>query len=156
MKEIQLTFLQEQVSCRARLLEDKAPATAAFIWRLLERPLELEAIHAMFTGRELSVTLPHGENDGGLALPKENQTMFPLPGDLIWNAYAPYEWQGVPHPVYDFGIFYGRECRIFLPTGWRPSNHFGVISENLEAFARVCALCQRQGVKAIRLERAEA
>lgn len=153
MKCIRLYFTKEKVGCVAALIEDRAPQTSAFIWELLRQPLELEAIHAMFTGRELSVGVPYEGMEGGLSLPKENQTMFPLPGDLIWNAYAPYEWQGTPHPVCDFGIFYGRESRIFLPAGWRPSNCFGTIVENLEAFAVVCAKCQREGVKKIRLER---
>jgi hypothetical protein len=153
MKRIRLSFDVEKTSSVAILLEDRAPQTSAYIWELLQHPLELEAVHAMFTGRELSVNIPYEGCENGLVLPRENQTMFPLPGDLIWNAYAAYEWQGIPHPVYDFGIFYGRESRILLPAGWRPSNCFGTITENLEAFASVCAKCQREGVKRIRLER---
>ena len=61
---------------------------------------------------------------------------------------------GTPRAVYDFGIFYGPEARILLPTGWRPSNHFGDIVENLDEFAAVCARCQSEGVKLIRIERA--
>lgn len=79
--------------------------------------------------------------------------MFPLPGSLVWNAYRPYQWLGTPRAVYDFGIFYGPESRILLPTGWRPSNHFGDIVENLDEFAACCARCQREGVKLIRIER---
>lgn len=156
MKRIRLTFVEEGVCAIAELLEDQAPQTARMIWELLEQPLENEAIHAMFTGRELSFGVPESRlsQEQAFALPPENQTMFPIPGDLVWNAYLPYQWQGLPRAVYDFGIFYGRECRILLPTGWRPSNRFGVIVENLEAFAQVCARVQREGVKRIRLERA--
>ena len=155
MNKIKLTFVDEGVSAAATLLEDKAPATAAMIWRMLETPVENMAIHAMFTGRELSFGIPNERMDEETIfdLPPENQTMFPLPGDLIWNAYRPYQWLGTPHAVYDFGIFYGPESRILLPTGWRPSNHFGTITENLEEFAAVCARCQREGVKKIRIER---
>ena len=155
MKKIRMTFVEEGVSCVAVLLEDKAPQTAQMIWDLLETPLENKAIHAMFTGRELSFGVPNERMDESTIfdLPPENQTMFPMPGSLIWNAYRPYQWLGTPRAVYDFGIFYECESRILLPTGWRPSNHFGDIVENLDEFAACCARCQREGVKLIRIER---
>ena len=155
MKKIKLTFVEEGISAIAVLLEDKAPQTARMIWDLLETPMENDAIHAMFTGRELSFGVPNDRVDESTIfdLPPENQTMVPLPGSLIWNAYQPYQWLGTPRAVYDFGIFYGPESRILLPTGWRPSNHFGDIVENLEEFAACCARCQREGVKKIRIQR---
>ena len=133
-RRIKLTFVEENVSCIAELLDDKAPQTADMIWNLLESPMENHAIHAMYTGRELSFGVPNDRVDESTIfdLPPENVTMFPLPGSLIWNAYKPYQWLGTPRAVYDFGIFYGPEARILLPTGWRPSNHFGDIVENLE------------------------
>jgi len=154
MKKISLTFVEENVSSEAVLLEDKAPETSKFLWEALERPFEGLAIHAMWTGRELSFPIPADRIDRkALELPPENQTVLPIPGDLIWNAYHPYQWQGVPYPVYDFGIFYGRDSRILLPFGWRPSNHYGCITENLEAFAEVAARCQSEGRKQIKIER---
>ncbi|MEG1548492.1 MAG: DUF3830 family protein [Clostridia bacterium] len=155
IKRIKLSFVDENISAIAVLLEEKAPATCKMIWDTLKTPLENKAIHAMYTGRELSFGVPNDCMDESTIfdLPPENQTMFPLPGSLVWNAYRPYQWLGTPHAVYDFGIFYGAESRILLPTGWRPSNHFGDITENLEQFAAVCARCQREGVKTIRIER---
>ena len=155
MKKIKLTFVEENVSAVAVLLEDKAPQTAQMIWDLLETPMENKAIHAMYTGRELAFGVPNDRVDESTIfdIPPENQTMFPLPGNLIWNAYRPYQWLGTPTAVYDFGIFYGPESRILLPPGWRPSNHVGDIVENLDEFAACCARCQREGVKLIRIER---
>jgi len=156
-KRIKLTFLKENVSAVAELLFDLAPKTCRCIWELLKSPVEGQAIHAMWTGRELSFPIPAARfpNDEGLAVPPENQTVIPIPGDLIWNAYHPYQWQGNPEAVYDFGIFYGRDSRLLLPVGWRPSNRFGSIVDNLEAFAVVCALCQREGFKSLQLSRLE-
>ena len=155
MKQIKLSFVEENISALAVLLEDQAPETCRCIWELLKDPLEQNAIHAMWTGRELSYPVPAKmfPNDEGLRIPPENQTVIPIPGDLIWNAYASYQWQGNPNPVYDFGIFYGRDSRLLLPVGWRPSNRFGRITENLDSFAAMCARCQREGEKRIRLER---
>lgn len=154
-RKIQISFVDEGVTAVALLLVDMAPKTCDCIWELLETPVEGLGIHAMWTGREISFPIPADRfpKDEGLSVPPENQTVIPLPGDLIWNAYRPYEWQGNPKPVYDFGIFYGRDSRLLLPVGWRPSNRFGMIVENLEDFADVCARCQREGRKTIRLTR---
>lgn len=154
-KIITISFTEEQVACKAVLLFDKAPKTAQCIWDLLEEPVEGLGIHAMWTGREISFPIPHERfpNDEGIKVPPENQTVIPVPGDLIWNGYQPYQWQGNPNPVYDFGIFYGRDSRLLLPVGWRPSNRFGMIVENLDDFAAVCARCQSEGRKMIRVER---
>jgi len=40
-----------------------------------------------------------------------------------------------------------------LPMGWRPSNLFGQITENLTDFAKACARVQLEGRKRIRIER---
>jgi len=153
-KRIKLTFVEEGVSAIAELLEDKAPKTCEMVWNALEEPLEGKVIHAMWTGRELSFTPPAGRfPEDAWKLPPENQTAFPIPGDLIWNGYAPYQWQGAPHQVLDLGIFYGRDSRILLPVGWRAGNLFGTIVENLEEFAKVAARCQSEGVKQIRISR---
>ncbi len=151
---IELLFIDEGVAARATLLEDKAPSVCRMLWRAMEPPFEGMGVHAMFTGREISFPLgPDRIEEAALALPPENQTLFPIPGDLVWNAYHPYQWQGVPEPVYDFGIFYGRDSRILLPTGWRPSTHFGCIDENLDEFAAVAARCQLEGRKRLRIGR---
>ena len=81
MKKIKLTFVEENVSCIAELREDKAPQTAQLIWDILETPMENKAIHAMYTGRELSFGVPTDRADEArvFALPPENVTMFPCP-----------------------------------------------------------------------------
>lgn len=114
-------------------------------------------VHAMWTGRELSlgITPERFPDNEGPRLPPKSQTVLPIPRDLIWNGYHPFQCLGNPNPVYDFGTFYGRESRLLLPVGWRPSNRFGAITENLDEFATVAARCQLEGKKLVRLERAE-
>ena len=154
MRKIKITFVEENVSAIAVLLDDKAPKTCDMIWKLLESPVENHGIHAKWTGAEISFGIPADRlpQKSGF-VPPENQTVIPIPGDLIWNAYEPYQWFGNPLPVYDFGIFYGRESRLFLPGGWRPSNRFGEIRENLDEFAIMCAKCQTEGIKLIKIEK---
>ena len=153
--QVKITFVEEQVSCLADFVPDKAPRACNMLWdALAEGPFEGHGIHAMFTGREISFPVDHRRLDPNTALnlPPENQIVLPIPGDLVWNSYHPYQWQGVPNPVYDFGIFYGRDARLLLPVGWRPSTLFGHIRENLEEFAAVCARCQSEGRKQMRIE----
>lgn len=154
MKRLKLEFVDEKVSAIVQLLDDKAPETCRLIWDILESPLDGMVVHAMFTGRELSFTPPNDRvPERALQLPPENQIVLPIPGDLVWNGYRPYEWQGLPYPVYDLGIFYGRDSRLLLPVGWRPSAHIGVVVENLANFASVSARCQTEGKKELRIER---
>ncbi len=155
MKKLKVSFPDENVSAIAVLLEDKAPATCNCLWNALETPVEGLCIHAMWTGREISFPFPGGAfpKDEGLHLPPENQITIPLPGDIVWNAYAPYQWQGNPNIVYDFGVFYGRDSRLLLPMGWKPSSLFARIEEELAPFAQVCARCQGEGRKKLRIER---
>jgi hypothetical protein len=154
MKQIRITFVDEAISCVADLFEDKAPKTARFIWDMLSGPVEGLGVHAMWTGREISFPIAADLIPGDVGfVPPENQTVIPTPGNLIWNAYYPYQWFGNPNPVYDFGIFYGPDSRLFLPMGWRPSNLFGQITENLTDFAKACARVQLEGRKRIRIER---
>lgn len=154
MRKIKITFVEENVSAVAVLLDEKAPKTCDMIWKLLESPVENHGIHAKWTGAEISFGIPADRlpQKSGF-VPPENQTVIPIPGDLIWNAYEPYQWLGNPLPVYDFGIYYARDSRLFLPVGWRPSNRFGEIRENLEEFAIMCARCQTEGIKLIKLEK---
>lgn len=155
MKKIKISFIDEKVEAIANLLEDKAPVTCACLWKALKSPVEGMCIHAIWTGREISFPFPREvfPCDEGLHLPPENQITIPLPGDIVWNAYSPYQWQGNPNIVYDFGVFYGRDSRLFLPMGWKPSTLFATIEENLVSFAEVCARCQSEGKKRLRIER---
>jgi len=155
---IELDFYQEGVRVRARLLTELAPATCEAIWRLAGLQPTLTGVHAAFTGRELSVRIPKdiAAQAGGLeALPPENQTVLPLPGDLVWAYLPPYAWGGVPEPIYDLGIFYGRDSRLFLPVGWVPGNRFAQVdSDDLAALADVASRAQVEGKKMLILRRA--
>jgi Protein of unknown function (DUF3830) len=155
---LEIDFPHERVLVRARLLEDLAPRTCAAIWRLAARAPQLLGVHAAFTGRELSVRVPANlasQVDGLDALPPENQTLFPIPGDLIWSQLPPYTWTGVAEPLYDLGIFYGRDSRLLLPVGWLPGTRFAeVLPDDLPALAQLAARSQVEGAKPLILRQA--
>ncbi|MBV9280526.1 MAG: DUF3830 family protein [Chloroflexi bacterium] len=141
----------EGTRIRARLLEELAPRTCAALWQLAALSPELLGVHAAFTGRELSVRIPPdiAARVGSLdALPPENQTLFPIPGDLVWAQLPPYAWSGVAEPLYDLGIFYGRDSRLLLPVGWVAGNRFAeVLPADLPALAALAARTQIEGAR---------
>lgn len=156
-RRIQLDFYEEGIRVTARLLPDLAPVTAEAIWNLAALEPKLVGVHAAFTGRELSVRVPTeaAEQVPGLdALPPENQTVLPLPGDLVWAYLPPYAWSGVAEPIFDLGVFYGRDSRILLPMGWVPGNRFAQVEEDdLAALADVCSRAQTEGKKLLVVRR---
>ena len=82
----------------AILFEDKAPQTCKLLWDAAETLLKNYVTHVVFTGRELSLPISYQnlDNEKVLNILPENQTVFPVPDNLIiWNAYYPYQWQGI-------------------------------------------------------------
>ena len=51
-RTIRLTFIDEDVSVDAKLLEDEAPRTCQAVWDAL--PLEEEGINAVYSGSEFA------------------------------------------------------------------------------------------------------
>ena len=147
------------LSARAVLLDDKAPANCAFLWRYLERPREIPALHAMWTGPEISCPIPDSEvpaADRDAGLPLENGTTFPAAGDILLAYVPPRAWGGVPAPVFDVGLFYGSGGRMLLPIGWIAGSLCAQIApEDLPSAAAACGAIRRNGACVITLERAE-
>ncbi|MBV5324690.1 MAG: DUF3830 family protein, partial [Rhodospirillaceae bacterium] len=68
------------------LLDDKAPVSCDFLWDLAERRASFEAMHAMWTGPEISVPIPSGilaQDMPQPVVPDENATSFPEQGDVV-------------------------------------------------------------------------
>lgn len=141
------------MDARFRLLDDKAPAGTGFLRRLLGQPREIEGIHAMWTGPEISCPVPTAmvPQEDRNALPPENVTIHPQPGDLVLAYVPPRLWGGGPDPVFDIGLFYGPGARMLFPIGWLPGSVVGhVAPDGLEALARACGAIRRAGACTIR------
>jgi hypothetical protein len=133
---------------RFRLLADRAPAGAAFLAALLAEPKAIEAIHAIWTGPEISCPVPLRlvPPPARGPLPAENATIHPQPGDLVLAYVPPRLWGGGPDPVFDLGIFYGPGARLFFPIGWLPGSVVGrAAPAELEPLARACAAIRLAG-----------
>lgn len=132
MNSFKIEFPEHDMTLQVELFADKTPTTASNFLKLLEKgPLEVTGKHAMYTGKEISIQLSRElcENTSLHDPPKENLTCFPQPGDILFTFMPEYAWGGVPSPIYDIGLFYGRDARTFFPMGWLPGNLFARVRE---------------------------
>lgn len=130
------------IACRARLLDDEAPATCAAVWDAL--PQRGDAFHAKYARNELYTLVsriaaaPH----------RENPTITPIPGDVCLFDFEPWE---IGNPAYgyepgseahaaqgatDLAVFYGRNNLLINgDVGWVPGSVFATITEGLAELA---------------------
>ena len=156
MRSIRLSENSSALSVTAGLLDDRAPANAAFLWYFLSVPRQIPAIHAMWTGPEISAPIPDADlsaaqRDSGL--PLEHATVMPQPGDIVLTFLPPRVWGGGPAPVFDIGIFYGPGARLFFPIGWQPGSVVARIAD-VPALAAACARIRQSGACTLLFERA--
>ncbi|MFZ1470260.1 MAG: DUF3830 family protein, partial [Paracoccaceae bacterium] len=137
------------LSVRAQMLADKAPANAAFLAAYLASPRVVPGLHAMWTGPEISCPIPPAHLLGAgyaQALPPENATLHPQPGDVVL-AYVPARmWGGNPDPIFDIGLFYGPGARMLFPIGWLAGSVVAQVRpEDRAALAEACGRIRRKG-----------
>ncbi|MBU9597996.1 DUF3830 family protein [Burkholderia multivorans] len=157
-RSIVVTEQKSGLHARFALLAEQAPESADFVWDLLATPREVPAIHAMWTGPEISCPVPTDMIDparNARALSPENATVTPQAGDLVL-AYVPARmWGGNPQPVFDLGFFYGPGGRMLFPIGWLAGNVVARVDpQDLQALATGCAAIRRNGACTLRLARA--
>ncbi len=85
---------------RAEFLSD-APQTVAAMASLFATPRETVALHACYDGPEVMATfeaetlaVPRALAETLRALPLENATCHPSPGDVIWFGFPPFTLPG--------------------------------------------------------------
>jgi hypothetical protein len=144
----------------AVLLDDKAPANAAFLWDYAAEARVVPGLHAMWTGPEISCPIPSGHlSDAvrGTALPPENATLNPQPGDVVLAYVPPRLWGGNPDPIFDIGLFYGPGARMLFPIGWLAGSVVAQVRpEQREALAAACGRIRRSGACEVTFGRREA
>ncbi len=145
------------LSARATLLDDKAPANCAFLWRYLDRPRRIPALHAMWTGPEISCPIPDAEvpaDDRDAGLPLENGTTCPAAGDVLLAYVPPRAWGGAPFPVFVIGLFSGPGGRLLLPIGWIAASLCArIAADDLAAAAAACDAIRRTGACVVTIAR---
>ncbi|UNK80359.1 DUF3830 family protein [Sphingopyxis granuli] len=159
MHIIRLTEPQSGLSARCRLIEDAAPESAAFLWDLAERRAAFEAMHAIWTGPEISVPMPASTLPAGMAqpaIPAENATSYPEAGDIVLAYLAAGSAKGLPPgPFYDIGLFYGGGGRLLMPFGWIQANVCArILDEDLAKAQADCRAIRRNGACTLTIEAA--
>lgn len=145
------------LSARVSLLVEQAPANSAFLWAALAQPRAVAAIHAIWTGPEISCPLPASLLDADLratVLPLENATITPAPGDIVLSWLPPRLWGGGPDPVFDIGLYYGPGARCLFPIGWQAGSVVARIEpDSLAAVAAACGRIRQTGACTITFAR---
>lgn len=144
------------LSVSADFLDAKAPDNAAFLRRYLQNPRLVPGLHAMWTGPEISCPIPSAHLAGAdyaSALPPENATLHPQPGDVVL-AYVPARmWGGNPDPIFDIGLFYGPGARMLFPIGWLAGSVVAQVRpQDRAALAEACGRIRRAGACEISFE----
>ncbi len=159
VRAIRITEERSGLAATAALAGEAAPANAAFLWNFLAAPRSIPAIHAMWTGPEISAPIPDAllePEPRAAGLPLENATVMPQPGELVLTFLPPRLWGGGPMPVFDIGLFYGPGARLFFPIGWQPGSVVArVAPAEVPALAAACACIRAGGACTLRFGRAE-
>ncbi len=160
MRQIRFLEARSELSARCELLSTKAPLSAEFLWQLAAGRPEFEAMHAIWTGPELSCPLPASVLSASLAemsIPQENATSFPDLGDVVLAAVPAQSIKGLPPGnFFDIGLFYAPGGRLLMPFGWIMANVCGrVVAEDLDAFQTSIKTIRRNGACRLQIERVE-
>lgn len=156
MRSLRFEFTERGVGGTVDLFEQYAPRTCELIWQALEKPVRAQAFHAMYAGPEIMIGLPkEAQTFDPRAVPNENQTVIPVPGDVLWFYQAANLMKGLTEEFWEVGMFYGEGGRTFGPLGWTPVNIFGRMRHgDLPAFASECADIRLTGAKMLEVRRA--
>jgi hypothetical protein len=140
---IEITLEERNVTCVARLLDDRAPRTCAAVWDAL--PQAGPAYHGKYARNEIYTLV---ENFTDAPPGPEHSTITPIPGDVcaFWFSAeelgsASHGYNGERRPrsgaqIVDLALFYERNNLLLNPdVGWVPGNVFATITEGLAEMA---------------------
>jgi hypothetical protein len=149
-RHIEIELVQRKVTCVVRMLDDRAPLTCAAIWDAL--PLSGDVIHAKYARNEIFMLQSQfAESEP----PLENPTITPIPGDLVYHAFAK-NLLGLPDAlgaadgqsiIVALGLFYDRNNLLINgDIGFVPSSVWGTVVRGLEPMAEASNDMWRTGV----------
>ena len=151
-RKIKFSFVRENVSALADILEEDAPNIAEAIWNAL--PIRTKVIHDMWSGHQLFAHL-----EPIIKLPAENLlTYLPKAGDVFYYYRPPHYFRGAPYGRIEdaeIGIVYGRDSRPQGPRGPKAVNIFASIaSSELREFDKISERVLYEGLKELEITRA--
>jgi hypothetical protein len=146
------------LEARFELLDTAAPRSAAVLWDLSGVDRAHDAIHAMWTGPEISCPIAVAKLPVSVAtadIPTENATTYPAAGDLVLVPLPAGRWKGTgAADVIDLGFFYDAGGRLLMPMGWIAGNVCArVVPEDMSSLQASCRKIRTQGACQISLAR---
>jgi len=146
------------LEARFELLEAVAPRSAQVLWDLGGVDQPHDAIHAMWTGPEISCPIAVAGLPVSIdtaAVPTENATSFPAAGELVLVPLPAGRWKGTPAAdIVDLGFFYDSGGRLLMPMGWITANVCArVLPEDLGGLQAACRKIRANGACRISLSR---
>lgn len=148
-RKIRLSFPDTGESAIADMLDDEAPAVCDYVWGLL--PLEIKAIHGMYSGAEVFQLI-----DNPQLVAQQNRTSLPLPGELLYFYDAGGNVTSRPGAVGEICLVYGRGVSLKGPEGAPTyASLFARIpgdwKHDWKDFAQACRRCRWQGPQILRI-----
>jgi hypothetical protein len=137
VKRFEIGVGETGIKAIAELREQDAPRTCTALWQMLEKPIETNGVHAMWSGREVMAYIPQ-ENRGNIdptSIGVENATVYPAAGDVVWAYFPGGVMQGFKEDGWDLAFIYGPETRIYIPQGMCPMNVCAKIVQGLDSLA---------------------
>ncbi len=139
---IEISFVEDNISVRARLLEDEMPRTCAEL--LKHMPLEGTATHARYSGSELALLLPTH-----IRVEREKATCAVLPGDVAYVWLNRDDHYGLDDDISEICWFYDRDSQPRMWEGPLRVNVFAHIETDSSQFYKACADTRISGVKKV-------
>lgn len=134
----------------------EAPRSTALLCRLFAQPRKTRLRQATFDGPELMAAFaaealsPAPDLAAAIrALPVENATCFPAPGDCYWVRIPAGALPGGNPEVWEVAMAYAPGVRLFGPLGWMPGNVFARLAP--APLARIAADIRENGARDIRI-----
>lgn len=145
---IELRYVEDGISARARLLDDEMPRTCGELVKHL--PLESTATHARYSGSEVAMLLPTSIRIG-----REKATCATTTGDVAYVWLNRDDHYGLDEDVSEICWFYDRDCCPSMFEGPVCVNIFARIEGDATAFYKACADTRISGVKTLRVSLVE-
>jgi len=156
---IDITLEKRDIRCVAELLDDLAPRTCEAVWNAL--PLGEDVYHAKYARNEIyTLVEAFAPEEPGL----ENPTITPIPGDVMYFTFAPWQLTAKSHGYtshgakIDLALFYERNNLLLNPDfGFVPGSVFATIVSGLDEIAAASNDLWRHGAagERLRFERRE-
>ncbi|KAA0022495.1 DUF3830 family protein [Antrihabitans cavernicola] len=154
---IDISLTKRGVTCVAELLDDLAPRTCDAVWNAL--PLGENAYHAKYARNEIYTLIDaFAAQEPG----PENPTITPIPGDIMYFTFAPWQLTAKSHGYgasggkIDLALFYERNNLLLNPDfGFVRGNVFATIVRGLDDIAAASQDLWLRGVEgeSLRFER---